>query len=215
MSISLSTPPYQQFYDANGDPLSGGKIYTYLAGTTTPRATYTDQGGLTQSANPIILDSAGRAEFWLDDSAAYKFVVKDSSDVTIHTTDNVQPFPAIAISSAAWTAYSPTVSTGGGSIATLGTVTGRYWNVGKSVAFQVGVPITSAGTGSGHVSATLPFAAAAFDYVVAGREKAATGKMLQGHIEASSSIVKIFDYTNSYPGVNSANLVLSGIYEKA
>ena len=92
MAIVNSTPPYQQFYDDNGNPLSGGKIFTYTAGTLTPRATYTDQGGLTANSNPVILDSAGRADIWLDNSAAYKFIVKTSTDTTIRTVDNVTPF---------------------------------------------------------------------------------------------------------------------------
>lgn len=92
MTIVLSTPPYQQFYDLNGDPLSGGKVYTYLAGTTTPTATYTDQGGLTQCSNPIILDSAGRGVWWLDNGVTYKYVVKDSLDNIIETVDTVVPF---------------------------------------------------------------------------------------------------------------------------
>lgn len=92
MTIVLSTPPYQQFYDSDGNPLAGGKIYTYLAGTLTPRATYTDQGGGTQMSNPIILDSAGRTEFWLDNSAAYDFVINDSLDNPIRTVENVSPF---------------------------------------------------------------------------------------------------------------------------
>jgi hypothetical protein len=83
MAIVNSTPPYAVFYDDNGNPLSGGKVYTYLAGTLTPRATYTDQGGLTANANPVILDSAGRADIWLDNSASYKFIVKTSGDVTV------------------------------------------------------------------------------------------------------------------------------------
>lgn len=92
MAIVLSTPPYAVFYDDNGNPLSGGKIYTYAAGTSTPRATYTDQGGLTANSNPVILDSAGRANIWLDNSAAYKFTVSTSADVVIRTVDNVTGF---------------------------------------------------------------------------------------------------------------------------
>ncbi len=92
MTIVLSTPPYQQFFDDNGDPLSGGLVYTYASGTTTPRETYTDQGGGTPNANPVVLDSAGRAAIWLDNSAAYKFVVKTSTGTTIRTTDVVTPF---------------------------------------------------------------------------------------------------------------------------
>lgn len=92
MAIVIATPPYAEYQDDNGNPLSGGKVYTYLAGTTTPQATYTDQGGGTPNANPVILDSSGRASIWLDNSVSYKFVVKTSADVTIRTTDNYTPF---------------------------------------------------------------------------------------------------------------------------
>lgn len=80
-----------QLFDNNGDPLSGGLIYTYEAGTTTPWATYTSEAGTTPNANPIVLDSAGRtpAEIWLDAGYAYKFVVRNSAGVLIGTYDDV------------------------------------------------------------------------------------------------------------------------------
>lgn len=82
--------PYaiQQFFDDNGDPLSGGKLYTYEAGTTTPKGTYTDSSGSSANTNPIILDSAGRASIWLD-TGTYKFILDDSSDVNIDEVDNI------------------------------------------------------------------------------------------------------------------------------
>lgn len=81
-----------QFFDNNGDPLSGGKIYTYSAGTTTPQVTYTSAGGGTPHANPIILDAAGRVpggEIWLTDGLQYKFVIQTSANVLIGTYDNI------------------------------------------------------------------------------------------------------------------------------
>lgn len=92
MAAVIMTPPYLEFSDASGNPLSGGKIYTYAAGTTTPLATYTDAGGATPNANPVICDSAGRATIFLATSSAYKFIVKDSLDNTIKTTDNITPY---------------------------------------------------------------------------------------------------------------------------
>ena len=100
----LMTPPKAQFFDNSGDPLNGGKIYSYEAGTSTPKATYTDNGGGTPNANPVVLDSYGRADIWL--SGAYKIVVKDSSDVTISTTDNITAFSnssSSTFSDASWT----------------------------------------------------------------------------------------------------------------
>lgn len=90
----LLVAPYFTGIDANGAPLNGGKVYTYIAGTTTPQASYTDYTGITPAANPVILDSAGRAEIWL--SGSYKIVVKDALDNTIHTTDNITATAATA-----------------------------------------------------------------------------------------------------------------------
>ena len=80
-----------QFFDNNGAPLNAGKIYTYQAGSSTPLATYTDNAGLTANTNPIILGTSGRPpnQIWLTDGVFYKFILKDSSDVTIQTYDNL------------------------------------------------------------------------------------------------------------------------------
>lgn len=84
-----------QFFTNNGVPLAGGKLYTYAAGTTTPQTTYSTYTGApgTERTNPIVLDSAGRVpsggEIWLTQNTTYKFVLKDSNDVTIATYDNI------------------------------------------------------------------------------------------------------------------------------
>ncbi len=82
----------QQFFTNNGVPLSGGLIYTYTAGSTTPATTYTSSTGTIAHTNPIVLDSGGRVpggEVWLTNGVAYKFVLNDSNDVLIATYDNV------------------------------------------------------------------------------------------------------------------------------
>lgn len=77
----------QSFQNSAGVPLIGGKLYTYDAGTSTPRATYSDAAGTVPNTNPVVLDARGEATiFW---NGAYKVVLKDASDVTIWTTDNV------------------------------------------------------------------------------------------------------------------------------
>lgn len=72
--------------DSTGAPLASGKVYTYDAGTTTPKDTYADSGAVTPNANPIILDSRGEATVY--GTGTYKIVVKDSNDATIYTVDN-------------------------------------------------------------------------------------------------------------------------------
>lgn len=95
MTTVASTPTigiaYQSFTNS-GVPNGGGKIYTYLAGTTTPAATYTTSAGSTPNANPIVLDASGRppSEVWQDIALGpYRFDIKDSSDSLIKTYDNV------------------------------------------------------------------------------------------------------------------------------
>jgi hypothetical protein len=82
-----------QFFDNAGNVLTGGKLYTYAAGTTTPQIAYTTSAGNVAWSNPIILDAAGRVsgsgEIWLTDGVQYKFILRDSNDVLIATYDNV------------------------------------------------------------------------------------------------------------------------------
>jgi hypothetical protein len=82
-----------QFFDNSGNVLTGGKLLTYLAGTTTPAVTYTTSAGSIPQPNPIILNASGRVpgsgEIWLTDSLVYKFVLTDSNDVLIATYDNI------------------------------------------------------------------------------------------------------------------------------
>ena len=85
---SLSPAPWFTGLDTNGNPLSGGKLYTYEAGTTTPLATYTDVDLSVPNANPVILDSAGRCVLYLLDRS-YKFTLHTSADVLVRTQDNI------------------------------------------------------------------------------------------------------------------------------
>lgn len=80
-----------QFFNDNGVILSGGKIYTYAAGTTTPLATYTSRTGLTANTNPIVLDAYGRTpeQVWSTEGVLYKYVVAKSDDVVLRTWDNI------------------------------------------------------------------------------------------------------------------------------
>jgi len=92
----------QQYFDNNGVPLSGGLIYTYQAGSSTPLATYTDNGGTTANANPIVLDSSGRVpnEIWLLQGYSYKFIIQSASGTSLITLDNLygilQNAPAVS-----------------------------------------------------------------------------------------------------------------------
>lgn len=93
-NISAFAGAGAQFLTDNGDPLTGGLLYVYTAGTTTPATTWTTNSGAVANTNPIVLDAAGRTpnEIWLNSGATYKFILKTSTGVLVGTYDNI---PAI------------------------------------------------------------------------------------------------------------------------
>lgn len=74
--------------DLSQTALSGGQVYTYAAGTTTPKAIYADKALSSAYTQPLILDSDGRAIAYGD--GLYKFVIKDNASNTVFTADNVE-----------------------------------------------------------------------------------------------------------------------------
>ena len=86
---TLAPVEKRQWFDDSGLPLAGGFVATYTAGTSTSAVVYTDAALTTPHANPVVLDSAGRATIYLA-QAAYKFVISNSAAVPLYTTDNVQ-----------------------------------------------------------------------------------------------------------------------------
>lgn len=100
-----------QFFDNSGAVLTGGLLYTYTAGTTTPLTTYQDSAGATPNANPIVLDAVGRvsAQVWLTTGIAYKLVLKTSAGSTLWTMDNLRGINDVA--SVAWSAITGTPAT--------------------------------------------------------------------------------------------------------
>lgn len=143
--------PSAQFFDANGNPLSGGKLYAYAAGTSTPQSTfptYVDGlNGTNANANPVILDSAGRAVIFCQ-ALGYKFVLQDSGGATLWTVDNVTPAGAYPIPyPTEWvdfTAYTPTFVTS----------TSFSFPADTTATFHVGRRIKTANTG-GTVYSTI------------------------------------------------------------
>jgi len=91
ISLSLLAGSGWQFFDNSGDVLTGGLLYSYAAGTTTPATTYTSVTGLTANSNPIVLDAAGRVpnQIWLTDGIGYKFRLENSVGTQIGTWDNI------------------------------------------------------------------------------------------------------------------------------
>lgn len=132
----LLTPPFLQFFDADGNPLAGGKIYTYSAGTTTLKPTYTDSTGLIKLTNPIILDAAGRAVVW--GQGSYRIDVYGSADNLIRSIDNITTFATLESSN---DPYFETFSGTGSQ--TVFTTSMPLGNDSKSLQVFVNTPVQS------------------------------------------------------------------------
>jgi len=87
-AVSISPAPKLQFFDANGNPLAGGKLYTYASGTSTPLVTYADSTGTAANTNPIILNSRGEANVWLS-TPLYTMSLYSATNVLIWTVDGI------------------------------------------------------------------------------------------------------------------------------
>jgi hypothetical protein len=97
MAGTLTPTPFQTVLDATGVAVSGAKVYTYTAGTTTAAATYTTLALDVANANPIVADSSGRYVAYLPAGGNFKFTFKTSGDVLIKEQDNIQAVPGSSV----------------------------------------------------------------------------------------------------------------------
>ena len=88
---TLATNVSFQCLGLDGKPLAGGKIYTYEAGTTTPKSTFTTMAGDVPNLNPVILDQNGKAKIFLGDGS-YRLQIKDSNDALIDDIDQISRY---------------------------------------------------------------------------------------------------------------------------
>lgn len=101
MSLTICPQPHLQFLSNAGAVLANGFLYTYAAGTDDALATYSDEDGTVENANPILLNSAGRP--WNSTVEVnvyllprdYKFVLKNSVGTTIWTADHIPAVPTL------------------------------------------------------------------------------------------------------------------------
>jgi len=82
MAATLMPTGRMKFWLANGSPAENGFLYSFAAGTSTPLATKTDSGGLTNATNPVQLDANGEAEIYLGTSS-YKLELRDADGAVV------------------------------------------------------------------------------------------------------------------------------------
>jgi hypothetical protein len=161
MAVKLASIFVPQFFDSSGNPLSGGKLFTYAAGSTTKQTTYKDSGGLNAHANPIILDSSGYPsasgsvqEIWLTSGVSYKFVLAPSTDSDpptspIYTADNLSGINDTTVSIDEWIAGPTPTYVGATQFTLAGDQTGTF-TVGRRIKATV-----TAGTAYGRITASV------------------------------------------------------------
>lgn len=88
---TLATNVSFQCLGLDGKPLAGGKVWTYEAGTTTPKTTYTSKQGNVPNANPVILDQNGKAKIYLGDGS-YRFRILDSNNALVDDTNDISRY---------------------------------------------------------------------------------------------------------------------------
>lgn len=190
-----------QFFDNNGNVLSGGKIYTYQAGTTTPAATYTDNLGSAVNSNPIVLDASGRPpqEIWFPVGQTFKFIVKTSTDTLIGTYDNI---PSINDPYSENNLLSNV--TGTNAIAATATPTITEYAIGAAYSF------IAANTNSGAVTLTID------GLTAKAITKAGSNALVAGDIRAGMLVYVHYDGTrfqmigNAVYGGSVTNATISG-----
>jgi Right handed beta helix region len=93
--MALLSPLGPQFFNNDGTVAAGCFLYTTLSGTTTARATYTNQAGTVAHANPIVLDSAGKAQphIWLAPGVEYRFRLETAAGALIDEWDDIAGIP--------------------------------------------------------------------------------------------------------------------------
>jgi hypothetical protein len=88
-TVQLTPDAQSQYFDNNGNPLSFGKLCTYITGTNTAQPTYTDYTGTVQNTNPVVLDIAGRGNVWWDILLEYRVVLRNAGTTNDCTTGTI------------------------------------------------------------------------------------------------------------------------------
>jgi microcystin-dependent protein len=82
-----------RLFDVDGTPANGWKIETYVGGSSTPLATYSDALLTSLNTNPIITDSSGYYRCFVAETIIVKLIVKNAADVQQFTFDRLEPMP--------------------------------------------------------------------------------------------------------------------------
>ena len=235
-SASATTITVNTALFAAGDTVQiqnvGSGVCTVTAGTAT-----------VSTSSTLALKQYDAGQLYFNTTSAAFFFAVDAADTPLTTTGDIiysssgstaarlgigstgqvltvaSGLPAWATSGAgptgAWTAYTPTVTAGTGSLTTV-SATGYYYATGKLCIVRAHINLTNNGTGSGVLNCTMPFTAINDKNQVGNfREQVVTGKQGTVNLTLNTATAGLRYYDNTYPGANATEFALSITYEVA
>ena len=197
---------FGQAVDTSMSELLGGTTGQVLSKTSATNmdftwVTPTDQTPLTTKGDLFAFTTVDAR---LAVGSNYGFLQADSTQAT-----------GLLWNNAAWTSYTPTLTSQTGSITTA-TASGYYTRIGKLCAVYVRANITTAGTGAGFLGISMPFTSAnTNEQIFVGRETIATGTAMTGNLAPSDTVLKVLTYNALTPIASGTRVIASGIFEVA
>lgn len=88
MATRLLLPRTQRVL-LDGRPASGAKLYTYVTGTSTPKATYSDAALTVPNANPVVADASGVFGDIFPEGGTYRLRLEDADGNLLFSADDV------------------------------------------------------------------------------------------------------------------------------
>lgn len=237
------TAKFAMTFDGGGCTISGNApVHNYV----TDRGMSFETTGTTTLTNTpnfstayVVADVGGEfvqhTKTYSGASVGVRFIVRNRSRISVETLTKlpgdtagqiVDPLSIVVSGDSAdttalyndWTAFTPTVTSSGGTITTVGTVSGQYQKVGNVIHFRMRITITTLGTASGRMIATLPFndkttgSGHASGFVDVGTR----GVIGLVNVDAANKLSMIRSDTNAFPVASDGETVrVAGTYEAA
>ena len=169
--------------------------------------TQIDKNTLRENAQAHIVIGSGSSRTVIGDNPSYTSSVVGDTTVTDGGT--------LTQNSSVWKTYTPTITASSGTFTTT-TATGSYRLFGKSLSFELDIHITTVGSASGTIIATLPASLTAkHNCCVSGREFSINGFLCNVSITAAANLMSIAKYDNTSIIGAGAELVVCGCIEIA
>lgn len=201
--------PKTTLFDASGLIIPGGKVSFYDAGTTTPRAVYSDSGLTTPISQPVTADAAGRLPLIFMSTGSFKIAVTDADNVSIYTADNLDSGIPAGSGALAVANGGTAATTAAGARTNLGAASQTEVDALSSSVAAIESQITGVGGTLGDLAGldqiTRSHLATGFGSIVVKRQE----------VNGTTSVVTCTDtvpYDNSIPQNSEGTQFLTGSY---